>query len=413
MGRKRKPNGEDEVQEDHKSNGKTEREEESDASSSPPRERKHYDLHPEIKDLARTFNIDAGLTQRLNDIMMDQRKKTWKQDLERLHEILKEAHTPAAMLNLKVKDMEKGTFVGKAKCGPRVREIARKHRLDKGATMKLEEAMAMREAMGKDVERDISMLDEHLSASNKPSALISMKLDSLRKGFNVGHCIYNREPVVGNVGPGVDGVVEKRGKGDKPLGYTDADLSRRFADPVGGGGGQLMDEATVRKMMAADRRRHQAAKEEDADDEEDGRKKPKGGGPSRSRGVDNDLERNSDRDNTKDRGRSGDRRRRQDNEINSRDRAREKDKDHRDKSKDRGKDKDKDKDNVSHSRGRDKSKDGTKAKSRSNKRSSPSRSRRRSSRKRSPSRKEHRKRSKSSCSSSSRVDKTQLRKKKS
>ena len=40
--------------------------------------------------------------------------KTWEQDLERLYEILKDAHTPAAMLNLKLKDMQKGTFVGKA-----------------------------------------------------------------------------------------------------------------------------------------------------------------------------------------------------------------------------------------------------------------------------------------------------------
>lgn len=71
---------------------------------------------------------------------------TWEQDLERLYEILKDvclkmqcwllerfcgktasrsvanldtkdAHTPAAMLNLKVKDMQKGTFVGKAADG--------------------------------------------------------------------------------------------------------------------------------------------------------------------------------------------------------------------------------------------------------------------------------------------------------
>eukprot|EP00913_Durusdinium_trenchii_P011610 g10904.t1 len=118
------------------------------------------------------------------------------------------------MLNLKVKDMQKGTFVGKAKCGPRVRELARRHKLDKGAATKLEEelafAMSMREAMGKDVEKDIVLLDEHLTASNKPSALVSMKLESLRKGYNIGHCIYSREPVMGNTGPGVDGVVDKK-----------------------------------------------------------------------------------------------------------------------------------------------------------------------------------------------------------
>mmetsp|Transcript_11459 Transcript_11459/g.12650 ORF Transcript_11459/g.12650 Transcript_11459/m.12650 type:complete len:136 (+) Transcript_11459:3-410(+) len=90
--------------------------------------------------------------------MIEKRMSTWEQDLERLYEILKDAHTPAAMLNLKVKDMQKGTFVGKAKCGPRVRDLARRHRLDKGAATKLEEAMSMREAMGKDVEKDIVLL---------------------------------------------------------------------------------------------------------------------------------------------------------------------------------------------------------------------------------------------------------------
>mmetsp|Transcript_32700 Transcript_32700/g.75651 ORF Transcript_32700/g.75651 Transcript_32700/m.75651 type:complete len:426 (-) Transcript_32700:131-1408(-) len=228
--------------------------ERDDSSSEPDLHPKHFDIDPDIQQLAYTFKIDAGLTQKLNNIMMSKRMNTWEQDLERLYEILKDAHTPAAMLNLKVKDMQKGTFVGKAKCGPRVRELARKHRLDKGAATKLEEAMSMREAMGKDVEKDIFLLDEHLTASNKPSALISMKLESLRKGYNVGHCIYSREPVMGNTGPGVDGVVDKKSKHVKVLGYTDADLNSRFASSDGGTE-QLMDEATVRRLMAAEKRR--------------------------------------------------------------------------------------------------------------------------------------------------------------
>merc|ERR1719356_2294445 len=99
-------------------------------------------------------------------------------------------------------------------------------------------------------------LDEHLAASNAPSKLISMKLDSLRKGFNVGHCIYSREPVQGNQGPGVDGVFDQKRK--RIVGYTDADLDIRFAHQESGSrGGQLMDEATVRKMMAAERKKHE------------------------------------------------------------------------------------------------------------------------------------------------------------
>merc|ERR1712032_1361649 len=130
--------------------------------------------------------------------MHKKRHRTWDQDLQRLHEILKGARVPQAVLGMKVKDMEKGCFAGKAKCGPQVRALVKKHRLDSGAATKLEEAMAMREAMGKDIEKDLVQLDEHLQASNAPSKLVSMKLESLRKGFNLGHCVYAREVAPGN-----------------------------------------------------------------------------------------------------------------------------------------------------------------------------------------------------------------------
>jgi len=251
MGRKKRQ-AEDAGPEDR---GKEEDSSEDERGNAAPR---HYDIDPDIQEFAYTFNIDPGLTQKLNDIMMEERRRTWEQDLARLYEILNDAHTPAAMLNLKIRDMEKGTFVGKAQCQASVRVLCKKHRLDKGASTKLEEAMAMREAMGKDVEKDLHMLDEHLEASNAPSKLVSMKLDSLRKGYNVGHCVYSRETVPGNQGPGVDGVFDKRG-GKRGRGYTDADLDRRFQESeFGGGDGQLMDEATVRRLLAAERKQHEA-----------------------------------------------------------------------------------------------------------------------------------------------------------
>ena len=58
---------------------------------------------------------------------------------------------------------------------------------------------------------------------------------------------------MGNTGPGVDGVVDKK-RHVKVLGYTDADLSSRFASSDGKSE-QLMDEATVRKLMAAEKNR--------------------------------------------------------------------------------------------------------------------------------------------------------------
>jgi len=260
MGRKKR-NIEDDAPEDIKSSKKKVDSSDEEYYKAP----RHYDIDPDIQELAYTFGIDDGLTQRLNDIMIEERQRTWEQDLKRLYEILKDAHTPAALLNIKVKDMENGTFVGKAKCGPKVVEMVKKHRLDKGAATKLEEAMSMREAMGKDVDKDLKFLDAHLAASNKPSALVSMKLDSLRKGFPVGHCIYAREdPLPGNQAPGVDGVFDKRAR--RTLGYTDADLDKRFAEEASnsGGPGPLMDEATARRMINAERQQYEAQMESKA-----------------------------------------------------------------------------------------------------------------------------------------------------
>jgi len=258
MGRKKRQL-EDVVPEDRANARSNDRKEEDSSEDERDNgEPRHYDIDPDIQELACRFNVDPSLTQKLNNIMIEKRSKTWDQDLARLYEILKDAHTPAAMLNLKIRDMEKGTFVGKAKCQAAVRALAQKHRLDKGASCKLEEAMSMREAMGKDVEKDLCMLDEHLQASNAPSKLVSMKLDSLRRGYNIGHCVYSREPAPGNQGPGVDGVFDKRG-GKRALGYSDADLDRRFPESdFSGGAGQLMDEATVRRLLAAERKQHEA-----------------------------------------------------------------------------------------------------------------------------------------------------------
>merc|ERR1712217_263805 len=98
---------------------------------------------------------------------------------------------------------------------------------------------------------------------------VSQKLESLRKGFNIGHCIYAREPIVpGNQAPGVEGCYDKKQR--RSLGFTDADLQERFRSGIGavksGGGGaasgKLMDEATIKRMMAAERKKELGEPEE-------------------------------------------------------------------------------------------------------------------------------------------------------
>jgi len=162
----------------------------------------------------------------------------------------------------------------------------KRFQLDKGAATKLEEAMAMREAMGKNVDKDLELLSEHLEASNKPSALVSMKLDSLRKGFNVGHCIYSREaPLPGNQAPGIEGVFDKRDRRKgRGMGYTDEELDRRFASQTENlPGVQLMDEETARRLVAAERQEYESKLKENRSGKSDRRRRSHSQGRSESR----------------------------------------------------------------------------------------------------------------------------------
>merc|ERR1712137_402316 len=167
-----------------------------------------------------------------------------------------------------------------------VKVMVKRFQLDKGAATKLEEAMAMREAMGKNVDKDLELLAEHLEASNKPSALVSMKLDSLRKGFNVGHCIYSREaPLPGNQAPGIEGVFDKRDRRKgRGMGYTDEELDRRFASQAENlPGVQLMDEETARRLVAAERQEYESKLKENRSGKSDRRRRSHSQGRSESR----------------------------------------------------------------------------------------------------------------------------------
>merc|ERR1719429_929275 len=73
----------------------------------------------------------------------------------------------------------------------RINELARNYRLDEAATVRLASVFSERARLGCDINRDITELGEHLAVSNKPSALVSMKLADLRAGRSIGPCKYN------------------------------------------------------------------------------------------------------------------------------------------------------------------------------------------------------------------------------
>eukprot|EP00930_Biecheleria_cincta_P100423 TRINITY_DN92066_c0_g1_i1.p1 TRINITY_DN92066_c0_g1~~TRINITY_DN92066_c0_g1_i1.p1 ORF type:complete len:276 (-),score=41.25 TRINITY_DN92066_c0_g1_i1:155-982(-) len=72
----------------------------------------------------------------------------------------------------------------------RVAELAQRHFLDEAAAARLASVFQERSRIGCDLVRDFQELDEHLAASNKPSALVSMKLAELRSGRTIGPCRY-------------------------------------------------------------------------------------------------------------------------------------------------------------------------------------------------------------------------------
>jgi hypothetical protein len=72
----------------------------------------------------------------------------------------------------------------------RIAEMAGRYRLDEAATARLASVFSERSRLGCDIGRDLSELGDHLAASSKPSALVSMKLADLRAGRPIGPCKY-------------------------------------------------------------------------------------------------------------------------------------------------------------------------------------------------------------------------------
>lgn len=83
-------------------------------------------------------------------------------------------------------------------CGPggkflddRVNEMTQKYGLDATSAARLVSAFKDRSRRGCNLDEDIKRLSDHLAASNKPSALVCMKLADLREGKPIGPCRFN------------------------------------------------------------------------------------------------------------------------------------------------------------------------------------------------------------------------------
>eukprot|EP00930_Biecheleria_cincta_P049382 TRINITY_DN3459_c0_g1_i2.p1 TRINITY_DN3459_c0_g1~~TRINITY_DN3459_c0_g1_i2.p1 ORF type:complete len:744 (-),score=154.60 TRINITY_DN3459_c0_g1_i2:409-2562(-) len=76
----------------------------------------------------------------------------------------------------------------------KVAELALRHVLDEPAVAHMINVFQHRQRLGCDLKKDFAEWDTHLAASNKPSALVSMKLAELRSGQPIGPCRFRKAP---------------------------------------------------------------------------------------------------------------------------------------------------------------------------------------------------------------------------
>merc|ERR1719436_1427428 len=98
-------------------------------------------IDPDVQELCDYFHIEERHARRLSDIMKN-RQKTFVEDMERLYDVLERANSPAGLLVVKMREMEEGTFVGKAKADKELVAISKKYKLDDQAESKLADILA-------------------------------------------------------------------------------------------------------------------------------------------------------------------------------------------------------------------------------------------------------------------------------
>lgn len=94
---------------------------------------------------------------------------------------------------VQIRQENRGGGVGRSAADDRITEMAVKYQLDATSTARLASAFRDRARRGCNLDQDIKQLSEHLAASNKPSALVCMKLADLRDGKPIGPCRYNHK----------------------------------------------------------------------------------------------------------------------------------------------------------------------------------------------------------------------------
>lgn len=148
-------------------------------------------IDPRVQKLCDHYEIKEEKLLRLLDHQVHVRPETIDGDIESLYEVLKNARSPPALLMVKIKEMQDGTFVGKIAVDKEIEDVAQKFKLDDQAKTKLMEGLAKH---SKDRKKDLENLVSHLECSNKPSAMVMIMLSKMRKGEEIEKCKHDPAP---------------------------------------------------------------------------------------------------------------------------------------------------------------------------------------------------------------------------
>lgn len=240
-------------------------------------------VDPDVMELAHHCGLSDKQTRELNTALKV-RKDTFEDDLAALWDAMEDARHPAGLLMAKVKQMNEGNFVGRPEKDKKLDSLVKRYNLDANAHRKLAEVLKSRP---ENKDRDLEALEAHLENSNKPSALVMMMLNKLRKGEELPKCEYR--PAVGSYRSEKERKreLEERERRDGKKSYRSRSRSRR---------GHREREKGRDRSRDRDRDRRKRSRSRSKDKDKKSRSRSRKKSRSKSRGKDKEKEKDKDKD---------------------------------------------------------------------------------------------------------------------
>lgn len=193
-----------------------------------------------VKDLCFKHNIETHLMAQLDLLLADRDKRqgTMDDDIRRLYHDLDRCANPNGRLVIKIKQIRDGTFVGLwAEPDPEIAHFQKKFKLDAEAVRRFSEAISLHSP---DKRQDMYVeLENHLTASANPSALMMTFLKKIALGESLGEVKGSGKggKSKDNGRKGDDrGRDDRRDRDDRRRDDGD-DRRQRYRSRSGGGGG--------------------------------------------------------------------------------------------------------------------------------------------------------------------------------